>query len=203
MPPRARDRRVRTRPLAGIGAVAASAALLLAGCAAPATRESGQSTAITTEDVQQITDQITQKLAGSDFLVNRTPESAPVTITLRKVVNYTSDVLREGDRWYLMYRVLDSFAVRSLSAQRNIRIVIPAERLAELRSNVSDTDQMTITREPTHVMEAIFRSVTVGEGTARTDAYYCQYRITELASGEIVWADRFELARAAVGKAYN
>jgi len=174
----------------------------LPSCASP-TRTSGQSTVITNEDLTEITTEITERLKASDFLAQRTPDSPPLTITLRKVINYTSDVLREGDRWYLMYRVLDSFSIRTLSQEKNIRIVIPVERLAELRANVSDAERAASLRAPTHVMEAIFRSVTASSGKDRTDAYYCQYRVTELAVGEVVWSDRFEFKRAAVGRAYN
>lgn len=176
---------------------------LAASCAAPARRTSGQSTAITTEDMTEITEEITSKLAGSDFLASRTPDSPPLTITLRKVINYTSDVIRDSDRWYLMYRVLDSFSIQTLSKERNIRITIPVERLAELRANVPDAERAASARAPTHIMEAIFRSVTASSNSNRTDAYYCQYRITELASGQVVWSDRFEFKRAAVGRAYN
>ncbi len=189
-------------PVALTAPLALSVALALPSCAAP-TRASGQSTAITSEDLREITTEIAERLKASDFLRERTLESPPLTITLRKVINYTSDVLREGDRWYLMYRVLDSFEIRTLSQEKNIRIVIPVERLAELRANVPDAEQAAAARQPTHTMEAIFRSVTAAAGKARTDAYYCQYRVTELDTGEVVWSDRFEFKRAAVGRAYN
>jgi len=182
--------------------LALAAALALPSCATP-TRTSGQSTSITSADLREITTEIAERLKASDFLKDRTPDSPPDIITLRKVINYTSDVLREGDRWYLMYRVLDSFEIRTLSQEKNIRIVIPAERLAELKANVPEAERAAALRNPTHVMEAIFRSVTAAAGKDRTDAYYCQYIITALDTGEVVWSARFEFKRAAVGRAYN
>lgn len=172
------------------------------GCGAPP-KESGQTTGITVDDMQEITAQIAQKLGGSDFLKSRTPQSPRLTITINKVLNYTSDVIRDSDRWYLMYRVIDSFSIKSLSKERNVSLVIPAERLNELRGKVRAEGPIGEQRTPTHVMEATFRSTTFLVGKDRTDAYYCQYSIVEVASGERVWSDKFEFKRAAVGRAYN
>lgn len=192
----------RTQALRPLAIISLLLALAAPSCA-PATRTSGESTSITSADLTEITTEITEQLKASSFLANRTPQSPPLTITLRKVVNYTSDVLRDNDRWYLMYRVLDSFSIQELSRERNIRIVIPVERLDELKVNVPEAERAASLRAPTHVMEAIFRSVTASTGGARTDAYYCQYRISDLSTGEVIWTGSFDFKRAAVGKAYN
>lgn len=187
-----------------VAAVLAVVALAvgLVGCGAPP-KESGQTTGITVDDMQEITAQIAEKLGKCDFLATRTPQSPPLSITINKVLNYTSDVIRESDRWYLMYRVIDSFSIKTLSREKNISLVIPAERLSELRGKVRAEGPIGEKRKPTHVMEATFRSTTFLVGENRTDAYYCQYSIVEVASGERVWSDRFEFKRAAVGRAYN
>lgn len=164
----------------------------------------GESTAITVDDMQEITAEIAEKLRASDFLAQRAPESPPLTITINKVLNYTSDVIRDSDRWYLMYRVIDSFEIKTLSKEKNISLVIPAERLEELRAKVGTADgPIAQGRKPTHVMEATFRSSTFLVGKDRTDAYYCQYSIVDVTGGETVWSDRFEFKRAAVGRVYN
>ena len=200
-----RDSFVRSRLLA-----AALAGLVVAGAGGCASSWSGkanydgESTAITVDDMQEITAQIADKLRASDFLAARTPESPPLTITINKVLNYTSDVIRDSDRWYLMYRVIDSFSIKTLSKEKNISLVIPAERLKELRAKVGTGDgPVGEGRKPTHVMEATFRSATFMAGANRTDAYYCQYSIVDIATGETAWSDKFEFKRAAVGRAYN
>jgi hypothetical protein len=196
-----RRRRATLTLIATLGAAGA------AGCEtgfSPRARDAGESTAITVDDMQEITAQIADKLGKSDFLAARTPESPPLTITINKVLNYTSDVIRDSDRWYLMYRVIDSFSIKSLSKEKNISLVIPAERLKELQAKVGTGDgPVGEGRKPTHVMEATFRSSTFLVGKARTDAYYCQYSIVDVATGETAWSDRFEFKRAAVGRAYN
>ncbi|MCC6230208.1 MAG: hypothetical protein IT432_13400 [Phycisphaerales bacterium] len=184
----------------------AAAALLivlsLPACASGPAHLQGESSTLAFEDITDTAREMAEKLAASDFLKDRTAASPPVTITLSKVVNYTSDVIRDSERWYLMYRVLDSLPLRELRTSKNIKVVIPRERLEDLRIAAGDPDLPPLgeQREPTHVMDATFRSVTYQAGKARTDAYYCQYRITNIRSGEVAWSDGFEFKRSALGR---
>jgi len=176
--------------------------LTLPACASGPAHMQGESSTLAFEDITDTAKEMAEKLAASDFLRDRAPTSPPVTITLSKVVNYTSDVIRDSERWYLMYRVLDSVPLRELRTSRNIKVVIPRERLEDLRIAAGDPNLPPLgeQREPTHVMDATFRSVTYQAGKARTDAYYCQYRITDIRSGEVAWSDGFEFKRAALGR---
>ncbi|NUQ51553.1 MAG: hypothetical protein HUU19_02525 [Phycisphaerales bacterium] len=176
--------------------------LLIPACASGPAHMQGESSTIAFEDITDTAKEMAEKLAASDFLKDRTPNSPPVTITLSKVVNYTSDVIRDSERWYLMYRVLDSVPLRELRTNKNIKLVIPRERLEDLRIAAGDPDLPPLgeQRDPTHVMDATFRSVTYQAGKARTDAYYCQYRITNVRSGEVAWSDGFEFKRSALGR---
>ncbi len=202
-------RAIRTRGflIAGVivtaaGFLSLAAAVSATGCATGPAHLEGESTTIAYEDLTDTAREMAEKLAASDFLRDRTPASPPITITLSKVVNYTSDVIRDPERWYLMYRVLDSVPLRELRADRNIKIVIPRERLDDLRAAAGDPSLPPLGEEraPTHVMDATFRSVTYQSGKARTDAYYCQYRITDLRTGEVAWSDGFEFKRSALGR---
>lgn len=186
----------------GIAALILASLPLLPGCATGPAHMQGESSTIAFEDISDTAKEMAEKLAASGFLKDRAPNSPPVTITLSKVVNYTSDVIRDSERWYLMYRVLDSVPLRELRANKNIKVVIPRERLEDLRIAAGDPDLPPLgeQRDPTHVMDATFRSVTYQAGKARTDAYYCQYRITDIRSGEVAWSDGFEFKRSALGR---
>lgn len=183
-------------------AAAITTVLWFAACAPGPAHMQGESSTLAFEDITVTAKEMAEKLAASDFLKDRTAASPPVTITLSKVVNYTSDVIRDPERWYLMYRVLDSMPLRELRTQRNIKVVIPRERLDDLRLVAGDPNLPPLgeQRDPTHVLDATFRSVTYQTGKARTDAYYCQYRITDIRSGEVAWSDGFEFKRAALGR---
>ena len=192
------------RAIRSLARTAAALLILLAfpACASGPAHMQGESSTIAFEDITDTAKEMAEKLASSDFLRDRTAASPPVTITLSKVVNYTSDVIRDSERWYLMYRVLDSLPLRELRTSKNIKVVIPRERLEDLRLAAGDPNLPPLgeQRDPTHVMDATFRSVTYQSGKARTDAYYCQYRITDIRSGEVAWSDGFEFKRSALGR---
>lgn len=183
---------------AGLWVIAAACAMALPGCAAPV-----KTTAITVDDIQEVAVEMAGKLRGSDFLKERGPGSPRMVIAIQRVENLTMDIIPEADRWYLMDRVRSSFSLMELSKEKNIAFVIPAEKLRAAREKGTLEADFATERAPTHEMTATFRSVTRAAGLNRTDLYLCEYRITDLASGELDWSDAFEFKRAALGRAYD
>lgn len=181
--------------LAAIFAYAAAGQLFI-GCAAPS-----RTTRLETRDFEDIAFEVAQSLRASDFLRERSPDSAPMTVAIQKAENLSSDILSEGERWFLMNRVVQASSMRALADERAIRFVIPAENLRELRELTGD-DQLAAGRAPTHTMTARLRSITRAAGLDRTDLYRAEYRITDLSTGETMWTGEFELKRAAVGRSY-
>ena len=179
--------------LAGAGALGA-----LAACAATPARAS----TLTSDDLVVTTDQMASQLAASEFLGSRTPESPPIVIAIDKVQNLTSDLIPEGQQWWMMARVRDQLNLNTLRRDRNVRFVIPRQYLREgmERGNLEDG---VAARAPTHQMSATFHSATRFAKATRTDAYLCEYRITSLETGELQWSGTFEFKRAAFGKAYD
>jgi hypothetical protein len=171
---------------------------VLPGCAS----SPPQSTRLTTDDLQTVTIEMAERLRGSDFLRDRTADSPRIIVAIQKVENLSMDIITEGERWYLLERVVGSNPIMSLRQSRNIGFVIPAERVQKTREVTGDSE-FARGRAPTHEMTATFRSVTRAAGLDRTDLYACEYRVTELASGKIAWTDVFEFKRAAAGKAYD
>jgi hypothetical protein len=172
--------------------------LVLAGCAGPP-----RSTALTVDDLEATTQAMADKLSGSDLLRGRTAESEAMIVAIDKVQNLTSDLIPEGQQWWMMARVRDKLNVNALRRDRNVRFVIAKERL--LRGMEEGNFEATTGKErsPTHAMSATFRSLTRSAGKDRTEAYACEYRITQIGSGELKWSDTFEFKRVAFGKGYD
>lgn len=160
------------------------------------------STRLTADDLQEITAQMAAKLRDSEFLGSRSPESEPITVAIQRVTNMSSDMIPQSEQWWLMERVRNSLPIVELGKQRNFAFLIPAERIEELRQLGFEPGLLS-ERRPTHVMNAVFRSVTRSGGAARTDLYMCEYRITGLDTGELAWADSFEFKRAAFGRSWD
>lgn len=194
------------RPRGRVVIVAALAvsAWWLAGCVSARPRSS----TLTTEDLVVTTNEMAAQLSASEFLGARTAESEPIVIAIDKVQNLTSDIIPEGQQWWMMAAVRDRLNVNALRRERNVRFVIPAAHLRAgmERGNLEDG---VASRAPTHQMSATFHSATrTSRGTrggpaARTDAYLCEYRITDLSTGELKWTGEFEFKREAFGRAYD
>lgn len=170
----------------------------LGGCASTPRRST-----LTVEDFEETTRVMADRLRGSDLLAARTGESPRMVIAIAKVQNLTSDLIPESQQWYLMKRVQGSLPIGTLSRERNVAFVIPREQLdAALAANSLDAGTGAA-RRPTHEMTATFHSATRDAGKDRTDAYLVEYRITDLATGELKWTETFEFKREAVGRAYD
>ncbi len=185
--------------------VAASAfvlAVVLVGCAGPP-----RSTRMTVDDLDAISGAMAASLAASPALAGRGPSSSPAwVISIDKVENLSSDVMTESEQWAVVARIRGSLAIQALREQKNVRFVIPPDRVEAMRSTVGsagDQPGWGAHRRPTHQMAATFRSVTRAGATDRTELYYCEFQVVDLSSGERVWSDRFEYKRIAKGHVWD
>lgn len=185
-----------TRRLRHAVTACALAALLGACASRPA-----QTTTLTVDDLEVTTTEMAAQLQDSDFLKDRGPESERISVAIQKVENLTSDIIPEREQWWMMQRVRDSAAMVALGRQKNLVFVIPAERLRG--ASPPAEDGYASERTVTHEMTATFRSATRAAGKDRTEAYLCEYRITALNSGELVWSGLVEFKRAAFGSSYD
>ena len=190
---------VRAGRLAILVAASCAVACPPAGCAA----RKG-STRLTTGDVRDMSVELAASLAMSELLSERGPESARMVVAIDRVENLSSDVVPVSEQWYLMERIRASTPLQALASQRNIGFVIPAEHLRQLRERAGAEAALAMERRaPTHAMRGTLRSITRAIALARTDLYSFECRIIDLASGDVVWSDSFELKRAAAGLSYD
>ena len=176
--------------------------LTLTGCAtAP------QSSRMTTEDFTDMSEAMAQSLARSSALRDRTPQSEPWVISIDRVQNLTKDIITESERWYVIQRLRSSLPIRAMSQQKNITFIMPKERLDALRSNpkidVSDDANLGSQRTPTHQMTGKFIGSERATSLQRTDSYFCEFEIMNLATGVPEWTDKFEYKRDAVGHVWD
>ena len=147
-----------------------------------------------------------QSLMASKALAGRGPDSKPWVVSIDKVLNLSDDVMTEDEQWSIMAQVRGAVPIRALWDQKAVRFVIPPQRVAKMRNNPDATDfaqGFGSDRRVTHTMTATFRSVTRAQARQRSDLYYCQFDLVDLASGETVWSDRFEFKRQAKGPLWD
>jgi hypothetical protein len=171
---------------------------LLGGCAGMRS-----TTTLTSGDIDATTSAMAAKLAASKFLQDRTADSPRMVVAISKVENLSSDLIPEGEQWLLMQKVRDSLPIVQLGKDKNLVFVIPAEHLRAGQRSGNLPLETGQNRKPTHEMDATFRSATRSRGIDRTDAYLVEYRVTDLANGELVWDESFEFKRIARGLSYD
>ncbi len=169
---------------------------VIAGCSPP------RSTLMSTDDIEAMTAEMSAELQN-DLFADRGPDSPPMRIAIHKVQNLTTDIIPENQQWAIMARVRDAQPIVALSRERNVRFVIPAEYLQESRLKADSEPGFGANRKPTHTMSAKFRSIMRSAVKHRTDLYSCEFQITTLDTGEIVWVGLYEFKKTAVGKAYD
>lgn len=171
-----------------------------------------RSTRMTADDFNVIAAEMSASLTKSIAISPRNADSPIAIITIDKVMNLTNDVMTESEQWYLMSSLQGSLDLTSLRRNKNIRFVIPAERLRSLKEHYDENLEYPVLsqadnskRKPTHQMTGIFRSVTRVDptGNNRTELYYFEATIIDLFSGESIWTDKFEYKRTAVGHIWD
>lgn len=175
---------------------------VLPACSAPA-----RSTRLTQADLSDMATDLAQKLRDSDWMKARAPDSQPIVITWDKVENLTLDIVTPGEQWYIMQKVRDSAGLVQLSKDKAFTLVIPAELKAEGEQRGNYEEGFAAQRTPTHRMDATMRSATRSAASlsagARTDTYLCDFRVTELSTGALLWSDSVALKRAAAGLLFD
>lgn len=172
---------------------------LLGGCGARQSR----TTRLAADDVLVASTSLAQQLASSDWLATRHASDEPWIIAIDRVENLSSDVIPVGEQWLMIEKVRAALPMQSLSQDRAVRFVIPAERLRQLRGREPEFAEAGALRMPTHRMGGTIRSVTrIGEG-GRTDLYRWEFEIKDLVVGETVWSGQYEIKRLAYGRSWD
>lgn len=182
-----------------LGLISLAAMLALGGCATA----QAKTTTLSASDLEATSTEIAAKLRASDFLKGRGPDSPRMVVAINKVENLTSDLIPSSEQWWLMQRVRDSIGLQTLSKERNVKFVIPAKFLRDAQRKGTLPEDAALERSPTHEMSATFRTATRTAQLDRTDAYLCEYRITDLSDGTLDWSDSFEFKRTAFGRSYD
>jgi hypothetical protein len=172
------------------------------GCATPAYAR--PSTRLTVDDFHAMTVAMADSLSRT--FASRGPDSEPWTIAMQNVVNLSSDVIPERERWAVMAQIQGAQPIQALWDSKRVRFVLPAERVAAMRESQDLTELnegFGADRRPTHVLTGTFRSVTRAQAKDRTDLYYMEFDLVDLRTGEPVWNDKFEFKRAAHGAIWD
>jgi hypothetical protein len=176
-----------------------------------------RSTRLTVSDLEVISREMAASLSASEAMADRGPQSPPWVVSFDRLRNLSSDVLSPSEQWWVIQRVVSSQPIMALSEQRNLRFVAPARPSGV--TGVTDGPEESgggngtsgedrgpaygAGRRPTHQLTGTLYSVTRATAEDRTELYYCEFVLLDLASGETVWTDKFEFKRVAKGHVWD
>lgn len=175
----------------------ASVAAGLTGCAAPRV----VTTQLTSTDVVKMTDSMTASFTADELISSRSPESDQWVFSIDRVRNLTEHPMTMQQRWATMARLRSRLAQTDFSRERNIVWILPPDLWQQYARDSYDPAAQR--RLPTHSLHATFYSDTSSSLAGRSDAYLCAFTLTDLATGQIVWEDRFEVKYSQRLDAFN
>jgi hypothetical protein len=150
-----------------------------------------QTTQLTSTDVVQMTDEMTASLTGDEFVSSRTPDSEPWVFSIDRVRNLTEHPMSMNQRWATMVRLRSRLAQTEFARERSITWILPPDLWQQYAPDSYEPAAQR--RLPTHSLHATFYSDTTSSLAGRSDAYLCAFTLTDLATGQIVWEDSFEV----------
>ncbi|KAA0214800.1 MAG: hypothetical protein DYG94_10660 [Leptolyngbya sp. PLA3] len=162
-----------------------------------------RTTRIAAEDFADVAAAVAAQLQASDALHDRGPDDEPWVIAIDRVQNLSSDVISLSEQWWLMAKLRSSLPMRTLSTERAVKFVIPAEHLEAVRARDPELGEAAVERAPTHRMGAVFRSVTRVGQNGRTDLYQVDFDLVSLGDGQLEWSGSYEFKRLAFGRGWD
>jgi PBP1b-binding outer membrane lipoprotein LpoB len=159
----------------------------------------GQNAALDGTDLVKMTDQMAASLAGDPDVQRAVEEHGKLVVVVQPVVNLmTAEVLPRGPAEAFTGRI------RSLLANHapdSFTWVMNRDAYYRMRDRERDFDLGPDPErvQPEYALTAKFSSLTKETRDRRSSYYLCVYELTNLQSGDILWTDRYEVKKTAVG----
>jgi len=173
-----------------------AAALLAGGCASAVS--SGHNTALDSVDLVQMTDQMARSLAAESRVQDALGRNGRLTVVVQPVENrMTGEILPAGQAEAFVARVR---YLLSKHAADKFAWCMNRDDFYKLRGREIEVDLGPAPErvQPEYALTARFMSITNESSKSRTAAYLCQYSLTSLKTGDVLWVDRYEVKKQAV-----
>ena len=161
--------------------------------------ETGHNTALDAVDLVSMTDDMAAKIVADPEVQRAVQAEGSLVVVVQPVVNeMTAEVLPAGAAHAFTARVRTLLSRR---APQWFTWVMNKDAYYSLRNRELEGVDLGPSPEriqPRYALVARFRSLTDESRKYRTSYYLCVYQLTDLREGDILWADRYEVKKAAV-----
>jgi PBP1b-binding outer membrane lipoprotein LpoB len=167
------------------------------GCASAVS--AGSNTALDGIDLVKMTDQMAASISGNAAVQRIIATHGPMTIVVQPVMNLmTAAVLPRGQADAFTARVR---SLLSKHAPEEFVWVMNRDAFYSLRNQELNVDLGPEPErvQPEYALTAKFQSLVHETKNRRSDYYLCVYELTNLKSGDLIWSDKYEVKKTAVG----
>jgi hypothetical protein len=172
--------------------------LILSGCTSAV--QSGRNTALDSVDLRRMTDDMAQKIVADPDVQAAIAREGSMPIVVQPVENrMVAEVLPRGPAQAFTARVR---VLLSRHAPDRFQWVMNRDAFYELRARETDIDLGPAPErvQPRYALTSIFSSLTKEDLKRRSAYYLCEYQLTDLAGGNLLWSGAYELKKVAVRK---
>jgi hypothetical protein len=170
--------------------------LFIAGCTSAV--ESGHNTALDAVDLQQMTDDMAAKIVADPNVQAAIAKEGQLAVVVQPVENrMVAEVLPRGPAQAFTARVR---VLLSKHAPDRFLWVMNRDAFYELRNRELDIDLGPPPErvQPRYALTSIFSSLTKEDPKRRSAYYLCEYQLTDLAGGNLLWTGSYEVKKIAV-----
>jgi PBP1b-binding outer membrane lipoprotein LpoB len=170
---------------------------LLTGCAGNNTAVShGQSTALDSANLIEMTDDMTAKILADPEVQSQLAQKGRLKVVIQPVENrMVGEVLPRGAKEAFVARLR---ALLHERAPQKFAWVMNRDNWYAIRDQELDRGPDPDRVQPEYALTARFSSITDESSKHRSSYYLCVYNLTDLNSGRSLWTDKYEVKKAVV-----
>ena len=170
---------------------------LLAGCAGNNTAVShGQSTALDSANLIEMTDDMTAKILADPEVQSALAQKSKLKVVIQPVENkMVGEVLPRGAKEAFIARLRSLLQERAPS---KFAWVVNRDAWYNLRGKELDPGPDPDRVQPEYALTARFSSITDESSKHRSSYYLCVYNLTDINTGQVLWTDKYEVKKSAV-----
>ncbi len=172
--------------------------ILFSGCTSAV--QSGRNTALDYLDLRQMTDDMAGSIVADPRVQAAIAKEGSLVVVVQPVENrMVAEVLPRGPAQAFTARVR---VLLSRHAPDRFAWVMNRDAFYELRARETDIDLGPPPQrvQPRYALTSIFSSLTKEDMKRRSAYYLCEYQLSDLAGGNLLWSGSYEVKKIAVRK---
>jgi len=165
-----------------------------AGCSGPAVSKDAKTTFLNSDDMVTMTNQMASSMMGDSY-VQREMAKGPLTVVIKPVENQTNEIIVDNRKELFVNRLQGLLAGQPALRDKFVWVMNKSDFEKLRAEEVPDVGPSEERIQPEYALWAIFLADTQATSKGRSDLYLCQYKLTNLLTGEELWTGQYETSK--------